>query len=79
VGITRAPLGSIEIEEGESLGEDKQVLRAPGAGQGQGHLRRIFLTAGVAENSQGKRVTLARDNGPDKALPSGPGDITEHV
>ena len=48
VAIRTAELGRVEIEEGQGLVQDKQMLLAPRAGQRQGNLICILLTAVVA-------------------------------
>jgi hypothetical protein len=79
VRIALVKLGGREIEECEGLGQDNQMLLAPGASERQGNFICSLLAALVALSGQGAWVALTRANGPDDALPRSTGAITEHL
>ena len=77
LGVARAELDRVEIEQRQRLREHKQMLRAPGSGQCQRNLIRLLFAAVIAQGRQGVRIPLTRDDGPDNPQPSNARDIAE--
>ncbi len=78
-GIAGGELLGIEVKEGQRLLQYKEVLFAPGAGEGQGDLIFILVTAQVAEGSEDVGIAFAGDDGADDIQAGLAGDIAEHL
>jgi hypothetical protein len=77
--ITGAELGRVESEQGERLGKDAQMLRAPGARQSHSDLVRLLVTAVIPQGRETLGVAFAGDNRPDDALPGEAGEVAERL
>jgi hypothetical protein len=78
-GITGFDLAGVKVKQFQRLLEDKEVLLAPGAGEGAGDLCFALLTVWMTQGGQLVRVALSGDDGADDAQAGVAGGVGDRL